>query len=99
MLADQRKRPLLRPKCGAFFDAYFGPLGMPSESSENGHIRIDPQRIVTPMARSDQPAIKVEDAHQLPAVERGNRAPVPGWRERRDDAQALLTFGCGALAA
>ncbi len=36
---------------------------------------------------------------QFLAVERGDWAPVPGCRERRDDAQALFTFGCGWRAA
>ena len=95
MLPDQGKRPLLHSKRGAFLYADLGPLGMAPEGGEHRHVGIDPQRIIAPMAGRDHPAIEVEDAHQFLPVERGDRAPVPGWRERRDDTQALLTFGCG----
>ena len=58
-----------------------------------------PQRIVAPVAGRDHPTIQVEDPHQLQAVESGDWAPVPGLRERRDDAQALFTFGWGWRAS
>ena len=34
MLADQRERPLLQPKLGAFFDTHVGPFGMAPEGGE-----------------------------------------------------------------
>ena len=95
MLADQRKRPLLQPKRGAFFDPHLGPLGMAAEGRENRDVGIDPQRIIAPVTGRDHAPVKVEDPRQLGAVESGDWAPVPGTRERRDDAQALLAFGCG----
>ena len=99
MLADQRERPLLQPKRGAFLDADFGPFAVPAVRGEHRHVGIDPQRIIAPVAGRDHPAVEVEDPHQLLAVERGDWAPVPRGRERRDDAQALFTFGCGCRAA
>ena len=95
MLPNQRKRPLLRPKRGAFFNPYFGPFGVAAEGREYGHVGVDAKRIIAPVARGDHPPIKVEDASELAPVERGNRAPVPSGRERRDDAQALLILGRG----
>ncbi len=77
MFTNQGKRPLLQPKRGAFFYAHLGPLGVAAIGGEDGNIGIDPQRIVAPVAGSDHPAIEVEDAHQLLAVESGNWAPVP----------------------
>ena len=99
MLADECERPLLLPKRGAFLDPDFRSFRMPAKGSKHGNIRIDPKRIVAPVSRSDHPSIKVEDAHQFFAIERSDWAPIPGRRERRDDAQALFTFDCGALAA
>src|SRR5205085_11003436 len=99
MFADQGKRPLLQPKLGAFLYADLGPLGMAPEGCEDGDIGIDPKRIIAPVAGRDHAPVEIEDPGQLPAVEAGNRAPVPGRRERRDDAQALLTFGCGWRAS
>ena len=72
---------------------------MAAIGGEHRHVGIDPQRIIAPVPGSDHPAVEVEDAHQLLAIERGDWAPVPGARERRDDAQALFTFGCGCRAA
>ena len=77
MLADQGERPLLRAKRGAFLDADFGPLGMAAVRGEHRDVGIDPQRIIAPVAGRDHPAVKVEDARQLPAVERGDGLPVP----------------------
>src|SRR5215217_8438058 len=62
---------------------------------EHGDIRIDAERIVTPVTRGDHPAVKVQNAHQLLALESGDWMPIPDTRERRDDAQADFTFGCG----
>src|SRR3954451_5678727 len=95
MLADQCKRPLFLTKRGAFFYANLRPLGMAAECGEHCDVGIDPQRIIPPVTSSYHPAVQVEDAHQLSLVERGDRAPVPGCRERRDDAQADFTLGCG----
>ena len=95
MLPNQRKRSLLRPQRGAFFNPYLGPFGVPAEGCEYGHVWVDTKRIVAPVAGGDHPPVKVEDTGQLVPVERGNRAPIPGRRERRDDAQALLTLGRG----
>ena len=94
MLADQRERPLLQTKRGAFLDADLGPLAMAAESRENRHVGIDPQRIVAPVTGGHHPAVKVEDAAEFLAVERGDWAPVPGTGERRDDTQALFAFCC-----
>ena len=58
-------------------------------------LRIDPQRIIAPVTRSDHAAVEVEDACKLHTVKAGDRAPVPMTRERRDNAQALFTFGRG----
>ena len=95
MLTDQGKRPLLQPKRGAFLYADLRPFRMATIGGEHGHIGVDPQRIILPMPRRDHPPVEVEDAHQLPAIESGDGLPVPDTRERRDDAQALFTFGCG----
>ena len=78
MLADQRERPLLQPKRGAFLDADLGPLAMAAEGREDRHVGIDPKRVIAPVPGGDHPPVKVEDAGQFPAVECGDRAPVPG---------------------
>ena len=93
MFTDQGKRPLLQAKLGAFFYAYLGPLGMAAEGGEDGDLGIDAQRIVAPMTGRDHPAVKVQDLHQLSAIESGDWTPVPLTGERRDDAQADLTLG------
>ena len=93
MLRNQRERPLLPAKPGAFLDPDLRPLGGAAEGGEGGQFRPEAQRIVAPMAGRDHPAIKVEDALKLGAVEGGDLMPVPGRRERRDDAHALLAFG------
>src|SRR6476469_2846922 len=99
MLANQGERPLLRSKLGAFFYPHFGPLAVPAECREDGNVWVDPQRVIPPMARCDHPAVEIQDPVQLLAFKRGDWAPVPGCRERRDDAQALFTFGWGCRAA
>ena len=89
MLADQRERPLLQPKRGAFLDAHLGPLRMAAEGREDGHVGIDPKRIIAPMTGRDHAPVKVEDAGQFLAVEAGDRAPVPdgsGTARRRSSA-------------
>jgi len=68
-------------------------LAVASVCREHRHVEIDPERIILPVTSRDHASIEVEDPHQLPAVESGDWAPVPVTRERRDDAQALLTFG------
>ena len=95
MFADQRERTLLLPQCRTFLDPDLGPFAMPAKGGEDRNVGIDPQRIIAPVPRSDHPPIKVEDARQLLPIESGDRAPVPRRRERRDDAQALFTFGWG----
>src|SRR4051812_34828103 len=95
MLADECERPLLQPERGVFLDADFGPFGMAPEGSEHGDVGVDPKRIIAPVAGGDHAAVEVEDAGQFVAVEAGDGAPVPEVRERRDDAQALLTLGWG----
>ena len=93
MLSNERERPLLEPKRGPLLDPNFGPLGMAAKGRENGDVGIDPQRIIAPVSGSDHSAVEVEDPRKLPPVESRYRAPVPCTWERRDDAQALFTFG------
>ena len=95
MLAEKGKRPLLRTKRGAFLYADFRPLRMAAIGGEDRDVRVDAKRIIAPMPCSDHPTIEVEDPRKLPAIETGNWAPVPYTRERRDDAQADFTLGCG----
>ncbi len=93
MLGNQRERPLLQLKLGAFFDADVRLFGSAAESSKHGNVGIEPQPIIAPMAGSDHSSIKIEDALQFRAVECRNGTPIPRMRKRRDHAQALLTFG------
>ena len=95
MLADQCERPLLQPKRGAFLDADFGSLGMAAKGGEHGYVGIDPKRIIAPVAGRDHPPVKIEDARQVPCGRSWRLGAGPRCRERRDDAQALLTLGCG----
>lgn len=95
MFRNQGKRPLLPLEPGAFFDPHLGPVGGPAESSEYRHIRIEPHAIIAPVPGCDHPPVKVEDAPQFHPVECRNRPPVPRMRKRRNDAQALFTFGAG----
>src|SRR4249919_3850857 len=71
---------------------------MAAIGGENRDVGIDADCVIAPVPSSDHPSVEIEDARKLGAVEAGNRAPVPGSRERRDNAQALLTFGRGWLA-
>ena len=95
MLRNQRIRPLLQMKLGAFLDPHLGPLRGAAKGGEHRHVGIEPHAIIAPMPGRDHPPVKIEDALQLGAVECGNGTPVPRMRKRRDDAQALLTFGLG----
>lgn len=95
MFPNQRERPLLQSELGAFLNADLRTLGMAPVSGEDGNVRIDPKGIIAPVSRRDHPAVKVEDASKLPTIESGDWLPVPGTRERRDDAQALFTLGWG----
>ena len=65
MLRNQRKRPLLQMKLGAFFDPHFGTLGGAAEGGEHRHVGIEPHAIIAPMAGRDHPAVEVEDALQF----------------------------------
>ena len=77
MLTDQRERPLLQTKRGAFLDADFGALGVAAIGGEDSDIGVDPQRIIAPVSGGDHPAVEVEDPRQLPAIESRDWAPVP----------------------
>ena len=61
MFADQCKRPLLQPKLGAFFYADLRSLAVAPKGGEHRNIRIDPERIISPVPGRDHPAIEVED--------------------------------------
>ena len=95
MLADQCKRPLLQPKLGAFLDPDFRALGRTPVGGEHRHVGIDPECVIAPVAGGDHSAVEIQDPGKFPTVKGGDWAPVPVPRERRDDTQALLTFGCG----
>src|SRR6478609_1218378 len=96
MFGNERKRPLLRMKLGAFLYPDFRTVGGAAEGGEAGDVDVEMHRIVAPMPGGDHAAVKVEDATQLAAVESGQRPPVPWSRERRNDAQALFALGAGA---
>src|SRR6185503_9147454 len=95
MLADQCERPLLHLKSGAFLDPDLGPLAGAPERREHRGVGREADRIIAPMTGRDHAPVQIEDAGQLAAIEAGDQAPVPGVRERRDDAQALFAFGAG----
>lgn len=92
MLANERERPLLQPKLGAFFYAHFRLLGVAPEGREDSNFGMMAKRIIAPMPGRHHSPIKVHDPHQLQAIKAGNRAPVPWVRERRDNAQALFAL-------
>ena len=62
MLSDERERPLLLPKRGAFFDSNLWALGMAAEGGEDRHVGIDSERIIAPVPGRDHAAVKVEDS-------------------------------------
>jgi len=95
MFGNERERPLLQMKLGAFLYSDFRVLGSAAKCRKHRNLRIEPQAVIAPMARRDHPAIKIEDPLQLVAVECRDRTPVPRMRKRRHHAQALLTFGLG----
>src|SRR4029453_7757786 len=92
-------RPLLQMKLGAFFDTDFRLLRRPAESREDRHVGIEPDAIVAPVTGGDHPPIEIQDPLELRSIKCRNRAPVPRMRKRRDDTQALLTFGFAWLPA
>ncbi len=61
MVSKKCKRPLLRSKLGAFLYANLGPLTVPSVSCEYCNVRIDPERVVAPVARRDHSPIEIKD--------------------------------------
>ena len=93
MFTDKRERPLLQPKRGAFFYTDFRSLGRTPESSEDRYVDAHMDRVIAPVPGGHHPSVKVEDSLDLETLERGNWAPVPGMRERRNDTQALFTLG------
>ena len=95
MLGNEGERPLLQVELGAFFYANIGLFGRTAKGREYRHIGIEPQPVIAPIAGGHHPSIKVEDALQLGSLKCCNSSPVPRVRKRRDDAQALLTFGAG----
>ena len=95
MFRNQCKRPLLQLEPGAFLDPHFGPIGSSTESGEYSHVRIEPHPVIAPVPGRDHPPVKVQDASKFHPVECRNRPPVPRMRKRRNDAQALFTFGTG----
>ena|SRR5690349_15670944 len=95
MLGNQCERPLLQMKLGAFLDTDVGLFCRSPESREHCDIGVEPQAIVSPMAGSDHPSVEIEDALQFRTLECRNSSPVPRMRKRRDDTQALFTFGSG----
>lgn len=99
MLGDQRERPLLQVELGALLYADVGLFGGSAERRKHGDIGIEPHAIVTPMAGRDHPAVEVENSLHFRTIECRNGSPVPRMRKRRDDTQALLTFGLGWLRA
>jgi len=95
VLTYQCERALLQSKRGAFLNPDLRPLAVSPKGGEHGNVGIYPKGVVAPVARSDHAPVQVEDALQFLAIESGDWAPAPSPRERRDDAQALFTFGCG----
>jgi hypothetical protein len=82
-------------KLGALFDPDVRLFRGASESRKHCHVRVEPQPVITPMAGRHHSSVKVEDALQFCTIECRYGSPVPRMRKRRDDAQALLTFGSG----
>ena len=80
---------------GAFLYSHLGLLGSAAKRREHRNIGVEPKTVIAPMTCRHHPPIKVEDALQFGAVECCNSSPIPRMRKRRDDAQALLTFGSG----
>jgi hypothetical protein len=50
VLADERERPLLQPKLGAFFYAHLRLLGVAPKGSEDRDVGMVSQGIIAPMA-------------------------------------------------
>ncbi len=69
MLGNQRERPLLQLKLGAFFDADVRLLGGSPERGKHGNVGIEPQAVIAPVARCDHSPVKVEDALPFGTVE------------------------------
>ena len=95
MFRNQGERPLLQLEAGAFLDPDLGPLCGAAESGEHRHIGIEPHTVIAPMTGGDHPAVEIENSLKLCPVERRNMPPIPRMRKRRNDAQALFTFGAG----
>ena len=82
-------------KLGALLYPDVGLLCSTAKGREHGNVCVEPKPVVAPMAGSDHPSIKVQDALKFGTIECRNGSPIPRMRKRRDDAQALLTFGSG----
>ena len=87
--------PCFSRSAGRFSMRTSGRSRMAAVGREHRHVGIDPKRVIAPVPGRDHPPVEVEDADQFPAIESGDWAPVPRMRERRNDAQALFTFGWG----
>src|SRR5207244_1755345 len=90
VLADQRIGALALTQGRALLNPDFRLLGGSTEGGEHGDFAVHPKRIVAPVAGRDHPPVEIEDAVELGPVERRERLPLPGTRERRDHAQALF---------
>lgn len=93
MLGNERKRPLLQPKLGAFFNPHLRTLGMATKGRKTGDIAAEIHRIIAPVPGRDHPPVKVEDAGQFNTIKGGNRVPIPRPGKGRDDVQALFALG------
>ena len=95
MFGNEGERPLLQVELGAFLYASIGLLGRTAKGREYRDIGIEPQPVIAPIAGGNHPSVKVEDALQFGSLKCRNSSPIPRMRKRRDNAQALLTFGAG----
>ena len=93
MFGNERERPLLQSKLGAFLDPDLGPFGVAAKGAETRDVAAEVDRIIAPVTGGDHPSVQVEDAREFLTVECGNRAPLSRTREGRDDAQARFALG------
>ena len=97
LLADQRPHALPVAQRRALLDPELGPLGGAAEGGEDRRVAAQLDRIVAPVPGRDHPAVEIEDAGQLDALEPDLARRARRQRKRRDDSHQARSRSASSL--